>query len=381
MNNKIDKIIFIVLFFLFLGVPLLTTNFKKNVTSEDENRILAPMPELYDTEGNLNKDFSKDFETWINDNIGFRTKMVINNARIQYYVFKILANNSDFYLGPRGELNYATPEMISDYQHLNLYPEEYLNEFSSCLQYIKDFTNSKGADFYYYQCWDKHSIYPEQFPQTVYQFGNISKTDEVVRAIEENTDIIVISPKKELIAEKCNYDTYGYWCDASHWTPRGSKIGYRVLMNAINNKSDKNYKILEDYDYDIVLEDKGYIIFGGIHEEDVLETFSIKNNNAVITNDKLGLLSEDYRSIFLTNNNVDNDTRILILGDSYFRWYIVDDIAQSFHETIMLYGGFFSHYAELIEQYQPDIVIIENAEREDRTNIVISTVKEMRKNQ
>ena len=35
----------------------------------------------------------------------------MNNARIQYYLFNVLSNNSYNYLGPNGELNYATADM------------------------------------------------------------------------------------------------------------------------------------------------------------------------------------------------------------------------------------------------------------------------------
>ena len=70
-----------------IGIPLLTTNLRKDKISEAENRILAPKAEIYTEEGVLNKNSTTDFETWINDNIGFRSQMVINNARIQYYIF------------------------------------------------------------------------------------------------------------------------------------------------------------------------------------------------------------------------------------------------------------------------------------------------------
>jgi len=83
-----------------IAIPLLTTNLQKDKVSRDENRKLAKMAELYKEDGSLNENFTEDFEAWINDNVGMRSSMVVNNARIQYYLFRVLANNSNMYLGP-----------------------------------------------------------------------------------------------------------------------------------------------------------------------------------------------------------------------------------------------------------------------------------------
>lgn len=213
MFYKITKFIFCGLFLGMLTVPLLTTNLKEGKVSVAENRRLAQKPNIYTTKGTLNRNFAADFETWINDNIGFRSNMVMANAKMQYYLFDVLSNNSEMYLGPKGEFNYATAEMISDYQHNNLYSDEYLQQFGQSMQDIGDYIKSKGAQCFYYQCWDKHSIYPEQFPETVIQRGEKSKTDGIVEAIDKYSDVKLISPKKDLIEGKDKYPTYSKWGD------------------------------------------------------------------------------------------------------------------------------------------------------------------------
>lgn len=216
MINKISKIVFIALFLAMLAIPLLTTNLKKDVVSADENRKLAPFPDIYTENGQLNKDFNIQFETWINDNIGFRSRMVIANAKLQYYLFDVLSNNTDLYLGPEGEFNYATEDMLLDYQHLNLKPDQILERIRKGFSCAKDYLDEKGIQMYYYQCWDKHSIYPESFPESVLQYGEKSKTDIVIETLKESTDVTVISPKAELIAAKEHFDTYSKWGDSTH---------------------------------------------------------------------------------------------------------------------------------------------------------------------
>lgn len=372
MFKKIINSIFCVAFGAMIGIPLLTTNLRKDKISEAENRILAPKAEIYTEEGVLNKNYTTDFETWINDNIGFRSQMVINNARIQYYIFHVLANNSDMYLGPNGELNYATPAILEDYQHANLYTEDYLKQFAASMQYVSDYVTRQGKQFYYYQCWDKHSIYPEYFPKTVIQSPGESKTDGLIRALEEYTDVNVISPKQDLIDAKDVYETYSVWGDSTHWTQRGAFIGYQKLMNTINANSEKEYKVLQESDYSITKTDQGTTLFGGIHRPDYLENFELKTVKAVLTNDKLTLYADEPSHSFYTNDQVDNDTTVLVIGDSYFNSFIIDDLAESFHEVIIIWGDYLADAKNIIDSYDPNIVIVEAAERVDRSGGVIA---------
>jgi hypothetical protein len=377
---KVSKIIFSFLFVTMLVIPLLTTNLKKDTVSAAENRTLTQMAELYNEDGTLNKKFNSDFEAWINDNIGFRAQMVINNSKIQYYLFNVLANNSDMYLGPSGEFNYATADMLTDYQHLNLKSDEALNQLAEGFQYANNYLKEKGIQLYYLQCWDKHSIYPEYFPTSVIQYGNESKTDEIVQTLTEKTNVIVVSPKQELIKGKSEFETYSKWGDSTHWSQRGAFIGYQLLMNTINQYNGNSYKVLNEDGYNITLNDMGSTLFGGIHKECMLENFQIINPQAYLTNEKLTAHSDDLRHRFFTNNSVDNKTRVLVLGDSYIDSFIIDDIAESFFETLIIRGDYAPDFKETIDAYQPDIVIVENAERCDRTGILASTLLQIKAN-
>lgn len=104
----------------------------------------------------------------------------------------------------------------------------------------------------------------------------------------------------------------------------------------------------------------------------MLENFVLIDQQADLSNDKLTLYSDDQRHKYYVNENVDNDTRILIIGDSYFDGYIIDDIAESFNETIMLWNEYTRYISDIVEVYQPDIVILEAAERVDISNEIIA---------
>ena len=81
--------------------------------------------------------------------------------------------------------------------------------------------------------------------------------------------------------------------------------------------------------------------------------------------------SEDERHKIYTNESVDNSTHVLILGDSYLDSFILDDLAESFSETWLIWGDYFPQLKEILSIYNPDIIIFECAERCDRSNAVM----------
>ena len=374
MFEKVSKLIFVFVFILMLVIPLAATNFASGKISEDEKRALAEFPDVTTESGSFNIKFTQEFENWFDDNIGFRSTFISQDAKIQYYLFDSISDNKDMYLGPNGELNYATSEMITDYQHNNLYTNSDLSNIANSFMELKNYIENTGALFYYFQCWDKHTVYPEYFPKTVIQYGEQSKTDLFVKAICEQTDVKVISPKKELIELKGQYDTYSKYGDATHWTQRGAYIGYIKLMEALNAKNESEFRVLGEEDYNLTFKDQGSTLFGGIHFAEDIEEFEIKNPAAVLTNEKLTFLGEDKLHRYYTNDVVDNDVRLLILGDSYFADFLLDDLAESFHEVLIIWADYIMDIPQIMEVYKPDIVVLECAERCDRTRRVINLV-------
>lgn len=377
-EKKIHQI-FCSVFVIILFLPLVFINLKPNQISESENRFLASPPHLYLNDGSLNTEYFSNFETWFNDNIGFRSEIVAMNGITKYNLFDKIPD-SNYRLGPNRELNYATDTMVQDYQHFNLKSDQELELIIDSFEIVNNYIESKGAQFYYFQCWDKHSIYPEYFPNTVIQYGKESKTDQVINALEINTNVEVINPKQILIDEKKNYDTYSVWGDATHWTQRGAYIGYQYLMQEINNENNNKFRVLNEDDYEISIADKGSSFLDAIHEEDYEEVFQIKNPKAIATGEKPlypNNTQGDSTAVFI-NNDVKNDDVLLVIGDSYINSFLLDDLAESFSKTVMIWGDNAKYLKEIMEYYKPTIVLCENAERVDRTGHIIAAAERIK---
>lgn len=365
MKKKIN-VFFIIVVLIIAIVPLVFAN-KKKAISLAENRPLAEFPMVFNENGDINKGIKSEFSSWLKDNIGFRDSMIKINTAVNYHLFDKVSIN-DHYLGKDKILNYATKDMIRDYQHKNLYTEADLNIIADSYSTIDTYLEKQGIQAYYVQCYDKHSIYPEWFMKGINQYGNLSKTNQVAKALEEK-DINYISLYETLMDGKNQEEVFSKFGDASHWNDTGAYLGYRRLMEDIV-KNNSNVNILEKDDYNIVNQDTGASLNNIVHVEDFNDIFSIKDKKAIEINNngekELGEFGTDPRNRHFVNSETGNDLKILVVCDSYIGNFLIEDIAESFNETWMVWGDYITKLPTMLEQFKPDIILFENAERVNR---------------
>ncbi len=370
MFKKIYNIIFIICFLAILSAPLLFADWSSGEVSADENRYLADFPKVL-VDGKFNNSFTTECESWFMDHIGFRQELISINASIKFHVFDQLMTSMDYYLGVNGDLNYATETMMWDYAHLNLRTEEEVAAIGQSYQTISDWLGERGIQFYYVQCYDKHTIYPEQFMDTIVQNGNVSKTDQVVSYLEEHTTVDTISLKNMLLDNKSQYETYSNWGDPTHWTERGAYLGYKYIMSAINANNNNEFLILQEEDYEITVQDAGITLNNTIHKEDLLEHFVIKEPKAYAQERSvMGEWSSNELHNAWKNENASSDKKLLLLCDSYIDGFIDDDFAESFSEVWLIRADYTLYMEDIVDLYDPDIIIYECAERVDRSTRV-----------
>lgn len=363
MFKKINNIIFIVLFLAVLFVPLLLTRWESGGVSKEENRTLAEFPAVV-TEGQFNMSFTKDFETWFMDHLGLRQKLIGVNKTLMQNVFDRSLSTNDWKTGKTGDSIYASAAIIEDFAHINLRSEASVERIGNSYQKVSDWLAAQGIDFYYVQCVDKHTIYPERFIASVQQIGDVSKTDQILNYLQNKTSVNAIYFKQVLIKNKETYPVFSHWGDATHWTGRGAYISYQHMMEQINKNLSAPLKVLSEKDYTISYKTNE----GPNGQTEQEEVFTITNPQ-VQKGDVavMGQWASDRRHSVWKNPNAENGKRLLLLGDSYFNNYLIDDIAESFSEVWLVWADYVSELPEIIDLYQPDIVIFECAERVDRS--------------
>lgn len=359
--KKISNIVFIFLVFIMLIIPLMFMNLKDNQISLSENRKLNEKPTKSNVLELLSGEYFDSFNSWFKDHIGFRDNIISLKGNIDYNLFSKIDVNY-MYVGKNKELLYLEPGMLKSYQHKDLLSKEELSHIIYNYNVVNNYFNSLGASFVYVPCYDKHSILPEQIPSSIYQYGTVSKTDQIVAALLTDTKVNVANFKTELLS--ASTEAYGKWSDPTHWTDYGSHLAYLSIMKKINEIYKVN--ILSDTDYDIYYENRGYKLNGNRYHYENYKVYKINNPKAKkIETSILGDLASDNRHSVYYNEIIDNDLKLLIIGDSYMYSFLVEDFAESFKYTYMLWNGYLKddNTIKLINSIKPDIVIIENAER------------------
>lgn len=375
--HRIANIILVLIFITAIFVPLITVNKTSGKVSVTENRKLADFPKFKTADNNLNLHFINDFELWLNDNLGYRDKMVIANTVMQYEFFGKLTK-TDTVIGKDNWLYYVTPEIIKDYQNLNLPTEVQLEQWARNLIRIDNYLKSKDISFITMLNLDKKTIYPEFYPNTILKAGSISRTDIFEKYIKENTDLDFFTPKDALLKAKSHATVYSPRVDNAHWNKYGAFVGYLELIDRVKAYYP-NVKKLSFEDYEITTYQNETKIYNAISFSETDQNFKLKNES------KAKQIFDFFNDMKLINNNLsfrfENEDKslpkVLVFGDSYIYGLLIPELAESFSEFTFIHSDNIDKMEYFVDLVKPEIVIFENVERMlDHTMEILSKPKE-----
>lgn len=364
MGRKFN-ILTIFIFMCMISLPwIFAHRDKEGRVSSMENRRLAGYPVIRTEEGGYNRDYITQYENWLKDNLRGRTIIVEADAALQYGLFGRIVKG-DTMRGRNDWLFVKDDEMIREYQHLNLLPDTALTQYAAGMQRIADYLEDRGIAFYYLQCYSKEEIYPDRYLDGVCRIGTVSKADQIVNTLQDNTDVDQILVKEPLMA-RADELLYFQYVDSLHWNERGSFLGYQILMNDIH-EDFKEVPVLEEKDFLITEEERTVDLYGFTYPfSEICPVYRVKEPAAreitSETKERWDFLHYKEHTHVYINENCINDRKILILGDSFIRMFLKDDIAESFRETLSIDWLNIPILDEVVEEFEPDIVVIESAQ-------------------
>lgn len=201
------------------------------------------------------------------------------------------------------------------------------------------------------------------------QYGSISTTDQVMEHLASHTNVNVIDFKPLFSDLRDKYELYSPYGDPVHWSPRGSFVAYTQMMETINSACKSNFRILSEDDFDITTTDQGWYFYGGLSLTNYSEAFTLKNTDAEEFDSVSGYYSApaDNTLLYYRNSSADNDKKVLIFGNSFLHHYNISYFGESFSEVLFIRGniagGFDRKFEEWVDEFNPDIVVSEIAER------------------
>lgn len=249
-------------------------------------------------------------------------------------------------LGKEDWLFYKSTEdgdPISDFQGINHYDEATMQAVADKLMNERNQFANYGIDFYILSIPNKSSVYPEYMPDTIERKDTTSRTDLLMKYLEENTDLNVVDAKPTLVKAKKKKPVY-YKSD-THFNQIGAFVTVQALKDKIDGKTDS----LKDVKFDKVMNNYSGDLACLC---DMQDTF----------NDDI-----QYQLDAATvNTKIKSNKRILVIGDS-FSEVMQSIMSQYFAEVKTV--NIWSFEPSLLDEYKPDIVVWEHAERyTDRFN-------------
>lgn len=366
MRNRTKHVVAI--FFLgMLFLPILFMNRVPNKVSELEKRHLASFPALYTNEGEIAPGIRGAFETWLNDNIGFRDLFVTVYGNIQYNVFG-RSPNSTVQLGRDGWMYYTLD------RNLQIASGEYVlsdKELGAILKQqiqIQSKLKKQGIEYVLILPTSKVSIYPEYIRSGDFHVRE-TPVDQLAQYIQANSDIRVIPLKNALLDAK-NEGQVFFRTD-THWTEFGAYMGYREIIRELNE-----FGLLSDAPEEVTFESFEYQgEMGGLMGNSKLVPPE-KTTQSVITAKDAYRVEEGelYQSFQVISRQYqvntpcylyENDSKaytLLMYGDSMFgSWNATELLAEHFNHMAYVWGGDIQQ--EYIDLLEPKIVIFELTER------------------
>ena len=210
---------------------------------QHEKRKLMPLPDLSTTRV---IDILPKFESYFNDNFGFRSYLIRYN-NILKTIFLHSTPVPQVMIGKEGWLYYDTDRFrdsvqryvngttFLDYRGLNPFTEDELNNILKNIEWTNDTLSRLGIKYILAVAPNKNTIYPEYLPEYINTSLNGTRLDQLLSYSENFSRIKILDLRNQLNNAKRNYPSY-YKTD-SHWNSYGAYIGYYEIMNELSKKN------------------------------------------------------------------------------------------------------------------------------------------------
>lgn len=371
--KKIKKYPFTFLFVTIIIVFTISDIFNKDIEfSNYENRSLAQKPKFYYSSF-IEGRFFNNYDRYVNDQFVFRDKWI----NIKSLTENLLGKNEN------NNIIYGKEDFLFDkFQNID---EDNLNKnVNTIKEFVSKYNNSS---FNLMIIPESFSIYKELLPYGVNLVDEEAYIDNIYdefKSFENIKSIDVMSFLKE------NKDTYIYYRTDHHWTSYGAYLAY-INYCSVNNLSSIS---INDLDESSVHDFYGTYFSKSKKfdsKPDTINYYNIENINTYIDgkevvniNDDSKWESSDKYSAFLRgnnaltvikNNNVNDNSKVLIIKDSYansFAQFIINNYSETY---IVDLRSFPTNFNEFFESNKFDNVLIMYSLKNISEDLNISKLK------
>lgn len=323
-------------------------------TAATENTVVTEFPKL--TRESFGG-YGASLESYFDSNVPFRSQLISFNSLVDIKLFSERSINDKVVLGDNNWLFYSEESNIDDYKGSNLYSEEQLLQIARNLSASKAYLDKRGCEFVVFIAPNKETIYGEGNLPSYYKKGELTRAQQVVEYLRENTDVRVVFPVEELLEYRDEYSLY--WHYDTHWNVGGGYIGSRALLKELGIELPPVEEVT--YTPDVFSE---YDLARMMNLQEYYEEKMPDDVNYFVTGypfNNMQTVSGDSSAALVYHSDSPDERKLFLVWDS-FAGAMVNVLASSFRDCYMV-GWNISWEQSMIEEQEPDVFVLELGER------------------
>ena len=296
--------------------------------------------------------FPQTYSSYFNDNYRFKDLHVnaFHAIRLKVLDEKEFPN---VLIGKKGWLYYTGENNIRDFECTSPFTKKELDSLVARVQGWHDQLSSMGVDFYLVIAPNKESIVPQYLPDDIQPGWSTCRIDQVMKALAE-TSIKVLDLREPLL--EAAEDSQVYHRTDTHWNDTGAWIAVREILNMVRLDDPRIEQPAPDQ---FIVEERD---FRGDLSRFIPEDARFVERAEFLTpvgGRKATLTQGEGRQV-LSKHPETSFPRAIVFRDS-FSDALIPFLAEYFSRGIYIHS--FTVDFDLVEQEQPDIVILEIAQR------------------
>ena len=362
MKRTVKSAVVVLIFIIFLVVPVLTINWSGADYSESEKRNLAPMPVVFAETGELNSNFAGEAKLWLEDHIGLRSHMVEAIGWFKLH-FMNSSPSESVHLGKDDWLFYTKDNNMEIATGSFPLTDDMLQQMLRNMVRIQERLEHRGTEFVLVLPPSKVSVYPEYLR---YGSGKVVHTpvDIVADFLEANSDLKIVRLKESLLEAKDDQQVY-YAAD-THWNEAGAYVAYETIIQDL-----QRWGLCNSAPAPVALEEGSHVcdltlMMGQTTPEQTLKTKLIDPRAIKHGEDSLRYQQAKElagkSTVYLYSNDSAEETTGLFFGDSMFgSWNATELMAENFSEFTYVWN--YNIREDIVEMLDPDVVFLEMTER------------------
>jgi len=343
--NKRLKMLFVVLIFLSMLLPMIGEFLNIDFSSKNSLTSISP-PEIV-IDNKFNTKFPVQFDDYYSQSFPFRSLFVSAYHKLSLSIFDETGNDKVI-AGKNGMLYFD--ETLQDYQRSDVLMSKDIERLNEIFRIMSEYSLIYDTELFLMIAPNKASIYPEFMPTKFTVFNEKSNLEMIENAIDS---VSMIDVKSVIINAKDVYNEQLYHDLDSHWNNLGAYLAYVEM----SKQMDKEYLEMDLFDITIENNHKGDLTTMLYPAIDVYDEQYNLNLPETFTFTRPIRQLDDLQ---IESINSEGSESLIMFRDSFAN-ALIPYLSQSY-QNVFYARNFPYDFTSLIENPAPNLVI-EIAER------------------